>query len=1660
MSETDDNSFLKYTTAIAAVAAAIFFRLLCDPVLSDRLPFITLFAAVVFVAWSGGRGPAIVTLALGLAAVAFFVVEPRYSLVIAAHSDVVGLVFFAAIGAGCILLFEQLRGARRRAEENTAEARRQAQQAQLEAKSRQAAEFDAVEQRERLQVTVASIGDGVITTDPVGRVTFLNHIAETLTGWTVAEAAGVPLETVFQIINESTRQPVENPALRSLREGQIVGLANHTLLISKDGSERPIDDSAAPIRSKNGDILGSVLVFRDISERKRSENALKEQMRLLALNAAVGTALVEANDLPTMLRHCAAALVTHLDAAFARIWTLNSDENCLELRASAGLYTHLDGPHSRVPVGKFKIGLIAQERKPHLTNAVVGDPRVSDQNWAQREGMIAFAGYPLVVDDRLVGVVAMFAKRELSNTTLDAMASVANEIAVGIERKFAEQKLRASEARTRAVLETALDCIIMMDHEGNVVEFNRAAENTFGYDRDKVIGRELAELIIPDAWRVQHRQGMAHYLATGIGPVLGKRLELFAMRADGSEFPVELAITRIPTDGPPIFTAYLRDISDRVRTEQHRNARLAVTHALSEAATADEAIVGFLRALCESLGWNAGFFWKPDDCSQALSCVTSWHIDAMPVPEFESASRARNFKPGEGLPGKVWATGKAQWLPNLNRDAYFPRAEAAAKYGWHSAVACPVVVNDQIIGVIEFFTDRNREPDASLLELFGTVAANFGQFLVRKAAEENVRQSEEELADFFDNATVGLHWVSSTGIILRANHAELEMLGYTEQEYIGRPIAEFHADQEVIADILERLQAGQQLLEYPARLQCKDGSIKDVLIDSNVMVHEGKFVHTRCFTRDVTQRKKAEAELREAQRRFQAVFNQQFQFTAILDPRGTVIEANETCFRATGFRRDQVLGRLIWETPWWDGLPTIQERLKSFVSQTIQSRQPISVDLEYTLANGSMRHATAVLTAVCDENGSITSIIFEGHDVTERRHHESELLQSEERLRLALDAGRMGVWDWNIRTGDLKWSDSLEPLHGLAPGTFGGTFEDFQKLIHPDDREIVNEAIRVAVEQRAGYDIEFRNIRANGGIHWIAGKGKVFVSQDGQPGRMIGIGMDVTERKRSEQTARFLADASAALAVLVDFDSTLQKVASLAVPHFADWATVDLAESDGSLRRVAVAHGDPAKVELGHEVHRRFPPDPDAPQGVCNILRTGESELITHITDELLVQSTKDGELLSILRELGLRSYIGVPLRVRGKTLGVLTFIAAESGHLYDSTDLAVAQDLASRAAIAIENAQLYRELRDADRKKDEFLATLAHELRNPLAPIRNGLQVLRLADADGETAVEARSMMERQLNQMVRLVDDLLDVSRITRNKLELRRQRVELAAVIESAVETSRPLIEQAGHAFSVCMPAESVILDADLTRLAQVFSNLLNNSAKYTEPGGNITLAAEVEGRRVVVKVRDTGLGIPPEALPRIFEMFSQVDRNMERSQGGLGIGLTLVRRLIEMHGGSVEAHSEGSGRGTEFRVVLPLASQQSVESKLTPKVEISTSKRRILIVDDNQDAARSLGMILKIMGNETHIAHDGLAAVSAAEQFRPEIILLDIGLPKLNGYEACRQIRAQQWASGMIIVALTGWGQEDDRRRSRDAGFDHHFVKPVEISSLQQLWADRQ
>ncbi|MGE5835199.1 MAG: PAS domain S-box protein [Acidobacteriota bacterium] len=389
-----------------------------------------------------------------------------------------------------------------------------------------------------------------------------------------------------------------------------------------------------------------------------------------------------------------------------------------------------------------------------------------------------------------------------------------------------------------------------------------------------------------------------------------------------------------------------------------------------------------------------------------------------------------------------------------------------------------------------------------------------------------------------------------------------------------------------------------------------------------------------------------------------------------------------------------------------------------------------------------------------------------------------------------------------------------------------------------------------------------------------------------------------------------------------------------------------------------------------------------------------------------------------------------------------------------------VSQDVTDRKRLEDDLRRLALDLSDADRRKNEFLAILAHELRNPLAPISNAARALRLSGSDPAAVRSASEMLERQVGQMARLVEDLLDVSRITTGKIELRRERVELGPIVNQAAEAARAVSRSLNHELVVSLPPEPLFLNADPTRLAQVIGNLLNNAAKFTNKGGHINLSVERADDHAVIRVKDDGIGIGKADLPRIFDMFAQVDTSLERSRDGLGIGLTLVRTLVDMHGGTIEAHSDGPGRGSEFVIRLPIH-VASADARFPPPVSASSpsTARRVLIVDDNEDGAESLALLLELHGHETFKVHDGVEAVAAAERLRPDAVLLDIGLPGMNGYEACRRIREQPWGKDIFLVALTGWGMEEDRARAREAGFDTHMVKPVNHDALVKLLASQ-
>jgi signal transduction histidine kinase/DNA-binding response OmpR family regulator len=551
----------------------------------------------------------------------------------------------------------------------------------------------------------------------------------------------------------------------------------------------------------------------------------------------------------------------------------------------------------------------------------------------------------------------------------------------------------------------------------------------------------------------------------------------------------------------------------------------------------------------------------------------------------------------------------------------------------------------------------------------------------------------------------------------------------------------------------------------------------------------------------------------------------------------------------------------------------------------------------------------------------------------------------------------------------------------------------------------------------------------------------------------------------AQRRSEFLAEASTLLANSLDLEATVRALLQLALPALADVGAVTVeGRFLGGFGPAGVGVGPTELAWFDRDGTRQARSAPSLEEGhgplaecAARVLATGRHETVDVRTGECL----PEGEGLEPWH--GLRGAAVLPLQTRGRTLGVLALGLTHSGRVLCPADLDLAGELSRRAATAIDNARLYRDLQEADRRKDEFLAMLAHELRNPLAPLRNALQILRLPEVGAAEAERALAMMDRQVQHLVRMVDDLLDVSRLLRGKVRLRLEPVSLGEALARAVETAQPVIDARGHQLTVELPEEPVYLEGDLVRLAQVFANLLHNAAKYSEKAGPIAVSAAREGEWAVVRVRDQGVGIEAGLLPRVFDLFVQADASAARSQGGLGIGLTLVKRLVEMHGGAVSAWSAGPGRGAEFTVRLPAlaasacgpAGREECERPTNGTGAEGRAARRVLVVDDNVDAAESLALVLRAAGHRVWTAHSGPAALQAAPEVRPEAVVLDIGLPGMDGYEVARRLRGE--ASGPLLVALTGYGQDDDRRRSREAGFHHHLVKPVDPEELERLLA---
>ncbi len=618
----------------------------------------------------------------------------------------------------------------------------------------------------------------------------------------------------------------------------------------------------------------------------------------------------------------------------------------------------------------------------------------------------------------------------------------------------------------------------------------------------------------------------------------------------------------------------------------------------------------------------------------------------------------------------------------------------------------------------------------------------------------------------------------------------------------------------------------------------------------------------------------------------------------------------------------------------------------------------------------------------------------------------------------ALRFARMAYWECDPATGQIRrGEESAEAYDKTWALPRATTLEAARMMVHPDDRQRAEEEARAAWHAGGELNLQCRVQFPNGAVRWTEVRGTVVTDEQRRPTLLYGIVADIDERKAAENDLRaneerFRSLVDHAPALIWGNDANGSLFVNRACVNFTGCSADELARRGWR----AVLHPDDAEDYLAQYEHA--------------FQRRAKFEAQVRVR-------RADGEYRWF-------KSAAVPRYTDG---------AAFAGYAGSSVDISEIRQYMS------ELARAEHTLREADRRKDQFLAVLSHEMRNPLNPIRNAVAILGAGAASERDVQWARSVIDRQVTQLSRLLDDLMDVSRITQNKLELRLQAVDIKDVIGVALETSKPLIDAREHRVDLDLPPKPVYVQADAARLAQVFANLLNNAAKFTDKGGRIRVRASERAGQVIVSVKDSGMGIAPEYLPRVFDMFTQGEQTPARPRDGLGIGLGLARGLVGMHGGRLEAHSEGTGKGSEFIATLPAAHAVARESATTHQRPIARhgehSGLRILVADDVRDSAEGLSVLLRIGGNEVRIATDGAEAIALASEFQPEVAVLDIGMPKLSGYEVARQIRTQPWGENSVLIALTGWGQQDDIRRALDVGFNYHMVKPVNIPQLQEL-----
>jgi PAS domain S-box-containing protein len=1201
--------------------------------------------------------------------------------------------------------------------------------------------------------------------------------------------------------------------------------------------------------------------------------------------------------------------------------------------------------------------------------------------------------YPLNGNE---GIMLKFFKKILGGRSAEPPSGDESlRVAVAGQRRVEEERRQTEEHFEQLVAGVRDYAVLLLDRPGNVLTWNAGAERIKGYQAHEIIGQHFSRFYPPDVieqgWPAEELRRAA---AEGRLEDEGWRI-----RKDGSRFWASVVITALREKGGEVrgFLKITRDLTERKQAEEKARRLLQEEAARRTAEQYAQVIEGQreqLRVTLTSIG------------------------DAVITTDAEG--RVTLLNPvAETLTG--WTNGDAVGQP---LQTVFYIVNEKTRQAVENPVA-KVLATGRIVGLANHTvliakdgTERGIDDSgAPIRDGNGNVT---GVVLVFRDVTEQrkAEQSARFLASIVESSDDAIIGKDVNGIITSWNGAAERLFGYTAVEAIGQPIAMLappdRADE--MPAILARMKRGEQVEQFDTVRRARDGRLVPIsLTVSPIRDEDGNIIGASKIARDVSERKRAEEALREEKARLHATLTGIGDAVIVTDAESRVTLMNPVAQALTGWN-EEAEGRLLKEV-----FRIINEQTRQPVENPVSRvmREGVVVGLaNHTLLiakDGTERPIDDSAAPIRNAKGEVAGVVLVFRDVSERRRQE----------RLAQDA--------------LAYAENIiatmrEPFLVLDRNLQVQTANrSFYQTFHVSQAETANcslyelgngqwniPRLRALLGEVLPQNHSFDNFEVEHDFPTIGRKIMLLnarrIRKPGNCSELILLAIeDITERQQAEVA-----------------------VQTSEVRYRRLFETA----KDGIL----ILDADTGKIL-------------DANPFMVEMLGYSHVEFLGKELWEIGLFSDKS-ENEAAFRELQQHGYVRydhLPLETHsGKQVDV-EFIS----NVYQVDHRHVAQcnirDISERSRLERQTKEQAEELSDLHRRKDEFLAMLSHELRNPLAPISNAVQMLRLQQrSENLLQQQARTIIERQVGLLKHLVDDLLEVSRITTGRVQLRQERVVVSGIVEVAVETVRPLLDQRRHELTVALPPEAVWVNADAARLEQVIANLLANAAKYTVEGGHIWLAVQREGNACVVRVRDTGVGIAPELLPRIFDLFTQAERSLDRSQGGLGIGLALVQRLTQLHGGTVEAYS-ALGQGSEFVVRLPVALTPAPQPPAHGKetAEPTTRPLRVLAVDDNVDTAESMAMLVKAAGHDVRTAHDGPTTLQTALDYRPNVVLLDIGLPGLNGFEVAKRLRQQPVLQSVVLVAMTGYGQEADRQRSQEAGFDYHLVKPADFGKVQQI-----